>query len=186
MKPDKDRLLELSEMIVDISDQIDELEFKEDATLEKKLQDQLAKIGDELVGYLETVDKKSEEEAYIYFALGSVCSLTGFYEKAEESYDNALNHWPDHVGLLNEAFDNAVVLKKFDKAREMIERSIKFGGETPDVLYNYASLVSHIGNITEARIILINALAKFPGDKGCQALLMELDIIVDENKEKEN
>lgn len=185
MKPPKERLIELSERIVDISDQLDELEFEDEAEQRQELHDELRKIGDQLLHYLSDEENQSDENAFIHFALGSVCSLIGYFEKAEESYREALKHWPDHVGLLNEAFDNYVVLKKFDKAREMIERSIKYGGETPDVLYNYASLVSHTGNISEARIILINALAKFPSDKGCRALLMELDVVQQDVEKKE-
>jgi tetratricopeptide (TPR) repeat protein len=177
----KNEIITLSEKIVDLSDQLDDCEFDEDDSKRLKIHNELRAIGDELLEHLPAAEK--DDAAFIHFALGSVCSLTGLFQKAEESYDIALNHWPDHVGILNEAFDILIELGKFEKARSFIERSIKHGGETPDVLYNYASLVSHMGNINEARIILINALAKFPNDKGCMALLQELDILENEQKQ---
>ncbi len=170
----KNKLLSLSEEIVDLSDRLDEIEFEEDAGSERfKITDRLKNIGDELVEMLEKAG--GDDRAFTNFALGSVCALLGYFKKAEEAYDAALAHWPDHVGILNEAYDVLIELGKFKKAKDFIERSIKHGGETPDVLYNYASLVAHMGDTGEARIILINALARFPNDRGCQALLQELD-----------
>jgi tetratricopeptide (TPR) repeat protein len=178
----KQQLIDLSEEIVSLSDQLDELEFTDDPATTQPIINRLRAIGDELLQILE--DAFGDDEAYAQFALGSVCSLLGLYEKAEICYDTALSHWPDHIGILNEAFDILIELGKFDKAKAFIERSIKHGGETPDILYNYASLVSHMGDIDEARIILINALAKFPADKGCRALLQELDLLVNEQNQK--
>ncbi|MCH8568638.1 MAG: hypothetical protein LAT67_10255 [Balneolales bacterium] len=169
----KTRLLAISEAIVDISDKLDELEFEPQSAKRFELFKQLRSFGDELIAIKEKTE--GDDNAYASFALGSVCSLLGYFDKAEEAYDEALLHWPDHVGILNEAFDILVEAGKFKKAKIFIERSIKHGGETPDVLFNYASLVSHMGNTDEARIILINTLAKFPDDRGCKALLDELD-----------
>jgi len=178
----KQQLIELSEEIVTLSDKMDELEFSDNPNASQPIVDRLRAIGDNLLQILDTA--KGDDEAFAHFALGSVCSLLGMYEKAESCYDSALSHWSDHVGILNEAFDILLELGKFDKAKKFIEKSIKYGGETPDILYNYASLVSHMGDIDEARIILINALAKFPMDKGCKALLQELDILVNEQNQK--
>jgi tetratricopeptide (TPR) repeat protein len=169
----KPRLLELSEEIVEISDRLDELEFDENSSERYELFSTLRQMGDQLVEWREKTD--GDDLAYLNFMLGSVCALLGYYRKAEEAYDMALSHWPDHVGILNEAFDVLIELGKHQKAKEFIERSIRYGGETPDVLYNYASLTAHMGDISEAKIILINTLAKFPGDQGCRALLEELD-----------
>ena len=166
-------LLELSEEIVELSDQLDDLEFDEESPRRFEIFKRLREIGDELLLRREAAG--GDDLAYLNFALGSVCTLLGYYDKAEEAYDAALEHWPDHVGLLNEATDALVELGKHKKAKSFIERSIKAGGETPDILYNYAALTSHMGDIDEARIILINALARFPNDPGCKALLDELD-----------
>ncbi len=174
-RPVKKRLLELSEEIVDLSDSLDELEFESDFKKELEIRNRLHVIGDELAGIQE--DFTGDDETFAHFALGSVCSLLKKWDKAEYAYKEALKHWPDHVGILNELFDCLVERRKLEEAREVIEKSIKHGGETPDVLYNFASLVSHMGNTDEAKVILINALARFPNDKGCKALLMELDAI---------
>ncbi len=175
----KQKLIERSERIVDISERLDELEFSEDTNEKQSLFSELKEIADSMLELKPGANK--DDEAYINFALGSVCSLLGYFDKAEEAYDEALAHWPDHVGILNEAFDVLVETGKYEKAKKYIERSIEHGGETPDVLYNYASLTAHMGNIDEARIILINALAKFPTDKGCRALLEELDLMLNPN-----
>lgn len=171
--PLKSALLNLSEEIVELSDQLDELEFEEESSRRFGVFKRLREIGDELVS--RRPEAKGDDLAYLNFALGSVCTLLEYYAKAEEAYDAALKHWPDHVGLLNEATDVLIELGKHKKAKRYIERSMKHGGETPDILYNYAALTSHMGDIDEARIILINALARFPNDSGCKALLEELD-----------
>jgi len=172
----KPRLLQLSEEIVTLSDRLDELEFEEESKERFEAFRQLRQLGDELLGLSEQAD--GDDAAYAHFALGSVSALLGYYAKAEEAYDKALSHWPDHVGLLNESFDVLLELGKHKKAKSVIERSLKHGGETPDVLYNYASLTAHMGDINEARIILINTLARFPHDRGCRALLEELDAAI--------
>jgi tetratricopeptide (TPR) repeat protein len=175
----KQQLIKLSESIVDISERLDELEFSEESSQKQELFAELKQIADKMLELKPLAGE--DDEAYINFGLGSICSLLGYYEKAEQAYDEALSRWPDHVGILNEAFDVLVETGKMEKAKTFIERSIKHGGETPDILYNYASLTAHMGKIDEAKIILINALAKFPGDKGCRALLEELDIMLKEN-----
>ncbi|MFW6348398.1 MAG: hypothetical protein ACOC2C_07300 [Cyclonatronaceae bacterium] len=158
---------------MELSDRLDELEFDEESPQRFEIFKRLRKIGEALVSRRD--EAGGDDLAYLNFALGSVCTLLGYYDKAEEAYDAALKHWPDHVGLLNEATDALIELGKHKKAKGFIERSIKHGGETPDILYNYAALTSHMGDIDEARIILINALARFPNDPGCKALLDELD-----------
>lgn len=169
----KDLLIPLSERIVDLSDVLDELEFAENEGRREEVFDELNGIGGKLLEFLQEAD--GEDAAFIHFALGSVCGLTGNYEKAEQCYDEALRYWPDHVGILNEAFDILLELGKLEKARSFIELSIRHGGETPDILYNYASLLGHMGETGQARITLINALAKFPHDEGCKLLLKQLD-----------
>jgi tetratricopeptide (TPR) repeat protein len=169
----KPLLLKLSEEVVELSDQLDELEFEEESPQRFEIFKRLREIGDELLAHREAA--AGDDLAYLNFALGSVCTLLGYYDKAEEAYDAALKHWPDHVGLLNEATDALIQLGKHKKAKGFIERSMKHGGETPDILYNYAALTSHMGDIDEARIILINALARYPNDPGIKALLDELD-----------
>lgn len=171
----KKRLLTLSEEVVEHSDRLDELEFEEQSAERFELFKRLRGIGDELLELIDHANPDADDRAFAQFALGSVCALLGYFDKAESAYDAALEHWPDHVGILNEATDVLVELGKFKKAKSFIERSIKHGGETPDMLYNLASVSAHLGDTAEARIILINTLAKFPHDAGCKALLQELD-----------
>ncbi|MCC5934321.1 MAG: tetratricopeptide repeat protein [Candidatus Cyclonatronum sp.] len=171
----KNRLLILSEEIVAHSDRLDEIEFEEQSSERFEIFRKLRSVGDELLELSEQADPAPDDFAFAQFALGSVCALLGYHEKAEAAYDTALEHWPDHVGILNEATDVLVELGKFPKAKSFIQRSIKHGGETPDILYNLASVTAHMGDTAEARIILINTLAKFPHDAGCKALLQELD-----------
>ncbi|MCH8557214.1 MAG: tetratricopeptide repeat protein [Balneolia bacterium] len=169
----KDKLLKLSEEVVDLSDKLDELEFEEESKDRFVIFRRLREIGDELLSHKEKAE--GDDLAYANYALGSVASLLGYNERAEEAYDKALEHWPDHVGILNEAYHLLIEAGKHKKAKTYIQRSMKHGGETPDILYNYASLTAHMGDIDEARIILINALAKFPHDRGCRALLEQLE-----------
>ncbi|AXI99403.1 Tetratricopeptide repeat-containing protein [Cyclonatronum proteinivorum] len=171
----KKHLLKLSEEIVINSDRLDEIEFEEQSSERFEIFRSLRSIGDELLELIENANPDADDRAFAQFALGSVCALLGYYDKAEAAYDEALAHWPDHVGILNEATDVLVELGYFQKAKRFIQRSIKHGGETPDMLYNLASVTAHIGDTAEARIILINTLAKFPHDAGCRALLEELD-----------
>ena len=173
MSTQKEQLLKLTEEIVELSDKLDELEFEEQSKERFVVFRRLREIGDELLGHKETAE--GDDLAFTNFALGSVASLLGYNDKAEEAYDKALEHWPDHIGILNEAYHLLIEAGKHKKAKSYIERSMKHGGETPDIMYNYASLTAHMGDINEARIILINALARFPHDRGCKALLEQIE-----------
>ncbi len=171
--PHKDTLLAISEKVVDFSEELDALDFSDDNARKHEIRQELRKIADQTLEIRS--DVKGDDYAYASFILGSICSILGFWLKAEEAYDEALEIWPDHVGLLNEAFEVQVELDNYSKAKKFIKASIKHGGETPDVLFNLASLQAHYGFKNEARITLINALAKFPNDDGCKELLKQLD-----------
>jgi tetratricopeptide (TPR) repeat protein len=169
----KSRLIELSEKIVDL---IDVMETADDQTeLDKvhKASKELHHIGDELLGY--TSSTSNDDHAFVQFMLGSVCLGLGYLEKAADSYSEALTLWPEHVGLLNEYFVVLVDLERYHLALEIIQKSIKFGGETPVVLQNMATVLVHLNRIAEAKTVLFNCMSKFPGDTESQLFLAELD-----------
>ncbi|MDG5766830.1 tetratricopeptide repeat protein [Balneolales bacterium ANBcel1] len=169
----KDRLLQLSEQIVDLSDEMDRADENEDErTLQSSVRS-LRAIGDELVDYLSRAS--GDDLAFSHFMMGSVCSLLGFWQRAEESYRSALAHWPDHVGILNELFDALVARKKYGEAEEVIRSSIRHGGETPLILRNYAAVLVHQKKLNEAKIVMFNCIARFPDDQESRVFLDKLE-----------
>ena len=171
--PLKPGLLALSEEIVDLSDRLEKAEAGNDDREAYHCMKRLRGIGDELVDYLQQAG--GEDLAFARFMMGSVCSLLGFWGQAELSYREALETWPDHVGLLNELFDALVAQRKYAEAETVIRQSIRHGGETPLLLRNLAAVLVHLKRINEARIVMINCTARFPADVDSRAFLKQLD-----------
>jgi tetratricopeptide (TPR) repeat protein len=169
----KNGLLELSERIVDCIETIENTDSHENPNKVRKASKELHHIGDELL--IKKSGADGENLAYINFMLGSVCYQLGYLEKAEESYKEALTFWPEHVGILNELFLTLVDLQKFGEAYSIIQLSIKFGGETPDVLQNMATVLVQLNRLPEAKAVLFNCISKFPNDHESQVLLNQLD-----------
>ncbi|MEX1122614.1 MAG: tetratricopeptide repeat protein, partial [Balneolales bacterium] len=156
--PVKQQLLSISERLVDLSEKLDQLREAEDETGYAALTKELRDIGDSLVDYLKTVE--GDDRTFTHFTLGSLCSMMGYMHQAENSYREALAGWPDHVGLLNELFDCLMEQNKYAPAKEIIERSIRHGGETPTILQNYAVVLTHLKKLNEAKVVMFNCMAK--------------------------
>ncbi len=169
----KKELIEESEYLVDLTEALDDAIEKNDEAASKEVIEKLDVFGSKLVQKLEMLE--GDDKAYANFMLGSLCSTLRMWPQAEDAYKNALNHWPDHVGLLNELFISLVEQENYPEACEVIEKSIKHGGETPDVLQNYAVVLVRLDRMDEAKIQLINGMAKFPQDSGLQVLLNEIE-----------
>ncbi|MEX1137454.1 MAG: hypothetical protein WEB89_11165 [Balneolales bacterium] len=169
----KQELLAISERLVDISEELDRLTDENDEQAHAILVKELRGIGDTLVDYLKTAE--DDDRAFIHFSLGSLCSMLGYHNQAEKSYLEALKQWPDHVGLLNELFDCLMEQKKYAPARDIIEKSILHGGETPIILQNYAIVLAHLKKLNEAKVVMFNCMAKFPADQRSKELLSTLE-----------
>ncbi|MCH8495368.1 MAG: hypothetical protein LAT57_07015 [Balneolales bacterium] len=169
----KQNLIEISEKIVDLGEVLEQADPQTQPQKIRKATKSLRHIGDDLLG-LEKVCI-GDDLAFVRFMLGSVCQMLDYHEKAEELYLQALAHWPDHVGIINELFLSQIAMNKHEDALETIQRSIKTGGETPDVLQNFATTLVHLNRIAEAKTVLFNCMAKFPDDSESQLLLRELD-----------
>lgn len=165
----KQELLAISERLVDLSDELDRLREAKDETGYAKIIRELRGFGDRLVDHLKSVE--GDDRAFANFSLGSLCSILGYLHQAEKSYRDALEHWPDHVGLLNELFDCLMEQKKYGPAKTIIEKSIKHGGETPVILQNYAVVLTHLKKLDEAKIVMFNCMAKFPDNARSRELL---------------
>jgi tetratricopeptide (TPR) repeat protein len=169
----KSLLLSISEEIVDIGEVMDATDPDTDPVTIRKSVKRLREIGDELLG-LEH-DCTGDDLAYVRFMLGSVCQMLGYHDQAADAYYLALERWPDHVGILNELFISLHALGDYEEAYEIINRSIKAGGETPDVLQNLAAVLVLRDRPGEAKAVLFNCISKFPEDAESQAMLKELD-----------
>jgi tetratricopeptide (TPR) repeat protein len=169
----KSRLIELSEKIVDLIEVMETADEQTELYKIHRASKELHHIGDELLDF--RITSSGDDQAYIHFMLGSVCFQLGYLEKAAESYAEALKLWPDHVGLLNEYFLVLVDLQRYHDAYDIIQVSIKSGGETPDVLQNMATVLVKMNRVAEAKTVLFNCMAKFPKDLESQQLLAELD-----------
>lgn len=166
-------LIALSDKIVDLSERIETDESGIDDIDRKEARAELRKIGDELVGFLPHA--QGEDRAFLHFMLGSLCSTLSLWNKADVAYAEARSFWPDHVGLLNEHFYCLMQLDRFADALTAIESSIRHGGETPDVLQNKATALVHLNRISEATVVMISCIAKFPNDAESARFLRELD-----------
>ncbi len=169
----KDQLLELSEKVVDLSEEMETAESANKDRTYASLAKELRMIGDEVLAIQELA--KNDDLAYSQFIMGSICALLGYWSQAEEEYRKALKHWPDHIGILNELFDALVQQKKYQDAKEIIELSIKYGGETPIIMQNYAAIMVHLHQLDQAKIIMMNCIAKFPDDLESKQFLHQLE-----------
>jgi len=171
--PVKNRLIQLSEEIVDLSEMLEAAEAGKEEQKAHASARRLREIGDELVDHL--ADTTGDDLAFARFMMGTVCSLLGFWNNAEMSYRDALSHWPDHVGILNELFDALAAQNKYAEAEEVITKSIKYGGETPLILRNYAAVLVHQKKLNEAKVVMINCIARFPDDQESRKFLQMLE-----------
>jgi tetratricopeptide (TPR) repeat protein len=169
----KSQLIDLSDSIVDLIELMETSDEQTELHKIHRASKELHHLGDHLLEYRKQAN--GDDLAFILFMLGSVCYSLGYLEKAAEAYSDALKTWPDHVGLLNEYFLALVDLKQYSDAYEIIQKSIKYGGETPDVLQNMATVLVHLNRIAEAKSVLFNCMAKFPNDVESQRFLAELD-----------
>lgn len=166
-------LLALSERIVELGDRIggdDPALTDADRALARL---DLKAIGDKLVGFIPDTD--GDDRAFLHFMLGSVCSYLELWEKAVHAYAEAVCHWPDHVGLLNEQYYALMCLERYEQALAAVEASIRHGGETPDVLQNQAVALAYLGRLGEAKAVMFRCIARFPNDAGAAETLKELD-----------
>lgn len=169
----KPYLLEKSEDLVDLIEALELAVEKNDEEKSTEAVKKLNDMGNELVELI--INLKDDDLAYAYFMLGSLCSSLRMWPEAEDAFKHSLKTWPDHVGLLNELFAAQFELSKFDEAVETIKKSIEIGGETPDILHNFAAATWQIGNKSEAKIILMNASAKFPNSQILHDLISDMD-----------
>lgn len=169
----KDQLLRESEELVDLTEELEDAIEKNDQEAADKVIHQMDAMGSKLVNRLEILE--GDDWAYANFMLGSLCTALRMWPQAEDSYKKALNHWPDHVGILNELFISLYEQEKYEEAIEIIKKSIEYGGETPDVLQNYAGVLVKLDRLQEAKVVLFNCTAKFPNDEESRSMLEMLD-----------
>jgi tetratricopeptide (TPR) repeat protein len=169
----KEQLLALSEEVVDLSDKLQHADSQKDERLRHESSERLRHLGGVLLEV--SAQAQGDDLAFAQFVTGSVCSLLGYWQRAEESYRAALDRWPDHVGILNELFDALVVLKKYEEALVVLRRSMRHGGETPLLMRNHASVLVHLGRTAEARLELIKATARYPEDRECRSWLAMIE-----------
>lgn len=169
----KTYLLEKSEQLVDLMDALEAAVEKNDEEKSTAVVKQLNTMGNELVELV--LNLEGDDKAYAYFMLGSLCSALRMWPEAEDAYLQALETWPEHVGILNELYAAQFELGKFNLAVETIQKSIQIGGETPDVLHNLAAATWQTGKKAEAKIMVMNALAKYPQSHSFYELLNDMD-----------
>lgn len=169
----KQHLLKRSEQMVDLIENLDTAIESNDEPASKEAVLKLNDIGNELVDLLPNL--KGEDKAYGYFMMGSLCSTLRMWPEAADAYETTLDLWPDHVGVLNEYFVALYELQRYEEAIEMMKRSIGEGGETPDIIQNLAVAQAAANREREAKMTLINGMAKFPDDQGLRETLHSLD-----------
>ncbi len=174
MSDHKAYLINQSEKVVDLQMKLEEARARDERDTCDLIFGELEKIGDDLTGLISSL--KGDDLAYSNFVLGSICALMGLWPYAEQAYDQALMHWPDHVGLLNEMSECQFELGNYSKAAEYLEKSLKIGGHTPVVVHELAVAYAWNGDIPKARITLINGMARFPHDTSLMEALRELDM----------
>lgn len=52
---------------------------------------------------------------------------------------------------------------------------MKYGGETPVILRNQAAVLIHMNRINEAKLVMINCIAKYPDDQESREFLQKLE-----------
>ena len=169
----KTYLLEKSEYLVDLIDALEDAVSKNDEAVSTETVKELNKLGNELVELL--LNLQGDDKAYASFMLGSLCSSLRMWAEAEDAYLQALETWPDHVGILNELFVSQYELAKYKEAKSTIEKSIEHGGETAEMIHNLAASTWQMGNRAEAKMILFNAMAKFPRERMIYELMNDFD-----------
>jgi tetratricopeptide (TPR) repeat protein len=169
----KSLLLPISEEIVDIGEIMENSDPETDPVAIRKAVKRLREIGDELLSYEDQCT--GDDLAFLRFMLGSACQMLGYHKQAADAYRLALEYWPDHVGVLNELFISLHALGEYDEAYHIINRSIKAGGETPDVMQNLATVLVLLDRLGEAKAVLFNCITKFPDDAEAQTMLKEID-----------
>jgi|GEM_PF-892414 tetratricopeptide (TPR) repeat protein len=169
----KEYLIERSEEMVDFIEELDEAIEMNDEPDSKQAVLKLNDIGNELVDLIPNLE--GDDLAYANFMMGSLCSTLRMWPEAAEAYEQALTTWPEHVGVLNEYFVSLYELKRFDEAVSIMKKSIEVGGETPDTIQNLAVAQLAAGQEAEARLTLMNGMAKYPDDNQLIHTMYELD-----------
>jgi tetratricopeptide (TPR) repeat protein len=170
----KDYLIAQSEKVVDLQIKLEQARALDDRDTCEQLFVELEKIGDDLTGLNSSLN--GDDLAYSNFVLGSICALMGLWPHAEQAYEQALSHWPDHVGLLNEMAECQFELGNFAKAADSLEKSLKTGGHTPVLIHDLAVAYAWNGDIHKARITLINGMARFPQEASLTEALREIEM----------
>lgn len=169
----KKQLLEDSEYLVDLIYALEEAIGREDEKSSEAVIRELDQLGGKLTDLIP--DLEEDDSAFAWFMMGSLCSALRMWPEAEKTYRLALETWPDHVGLLNEFFICLMQMEKYDEAAEVIQKSIETGGETPELLQHYAAVLVKRGKTEEAKILLINCMARFPSDSHARELIDEIE-----------
>lgn len=169
----KSYLLLQSEKIVDLQQALEEARADDDRPRCELLFDELEKIGDDLTGLQKLLN--GDDLAFSRFMLGSICALMGLWPHAETAYALALEHWPEHVGLLNEMAECQFELGNYPKAAEYLEKSQQIGGPTAVIIQELATAYAWSGDVPRAKLTLINGMAKFPDEPALHHALRELD-----------
>lgn len=173
MSEHKAYLIDQSEKVVDLQQKLEAARAADDRDACELIFAELEKIGDDLTGLNPTIE--GDDLAYSNFMLGSICAIMGLWTHAEQAYEQALNHWPEHVGLLNEMAECQFELGNYSNAAIYLEHSIKIGGQTPVLLHDLAVAHAWNGDLPKARITLMNGMARFPHDTTLTEALKELD-----------
>lgn len=169
----KPYLLQKSEHLVDLIDALENAVSRNDETDSTETVAKLNQLGNELVELL--LNLTGDDRAFAHFMLGSLCSSLRMWSEAEDAFVHALEVWPDHVGILNELFAAQYELGKFDEAKETVQKSISFGGETPEIVHNLAAATWQIGDHAQAKMILFGAMAKYPHEQMIIDLMNDFD-----------
>ena len=180
MSQHKDWLIIQSERVVDLQDRLEIAREADDRPACERLFLELEQIADNLVGLKPQL--AGDDLAYAMFMLGSICSLMGLWIHAEEAYDHALALWPDHVGLLNEMAECQFELQQYERAIQYLEKSIRIGGDTPDIIHELAIAQAWAGKHQLAKITLINGLAKYPHHPQLSESITEIEKLPEAGK----
>lgn len=180
MSQHKDWLIAQSEKVVDLQDRLEIARESDDKPTCDRLFLELEQIADDVVGLKPHLT--GDDLAYALFMLGSICALMGLWNHAEDAYNQALNHWPDHVGLLNEMAECQFELQQYDEAIRYLEKSIQIGGETPERIHELAVAQAWAGKLPLARITLISGMAKYPHQPLLSESLAEIERLPESGK----
>lgn len=169
----KEYLIERSEEMVDFIEELEQAIENNSEEESKQAVLKLNEVGNELVDLIPNLE--GDDLAYGNFMMGSLCSTLRMWPEAAEAYEQALEKWPEHVGILNEYFVALYELKRFDEAVSTMKKSMEVGGETPDTIQNLAVAQVAAGKETEAKMTLFNGMAKYPDDNQLIHTMHQLD-----------